>query len=96
MTYDNSRFDHGQQVAQTSAYKQLQILRGNLNKLRRLRKGADYVKAVNDFWRILENGGKLTPNQMSYIDGMYEKMWGAAGFESYTVKHDYGKKRNGY
>jgi hypothetical protein len=50
---------------------------------------ASFLKTVKSMYNQKE---EYTPNQLSYIDGLYEKYMKAGGFESVQVKHDMKKK----
>ncbi len=46
----------------------------NLELLGKFRNGAKMIAAAQDFNRMIQSKRKLSPAQLSYIDGMYEKV----------------------
>ena len=88
---DSKYFDHGIELAQRSAKYQLEIIMANLNSLGNVRGGDKLVTAARGFNAIIQRKEKLTPNQLSFVESIYEKVFEAKGFESCKVHHD--KKR---
>lgn len=48
-----------------------------------------FLKIVNS---MFDQKPDFTPNQLSYVDGLYEKYMKAGGYGSIAVKHDIKKK----
>ena len=65
-------YDHGQNTAQKTAEKQLRIANANLKHLRLVDKNGKMEQAVLSMLDVVSRGGKLTPMQLSYCDGIYE------------------------
>lgn len=88
-----THFDHGQEQAQRSAEEKLKIIMSNLEHLEKVRKGKEYCEKARQFNDFVQKGIKLSPNQLSFVDGLYEKMMKGAGYESCNLHID--KKRRG-
>jgi hypothetical protein len=52
------------------------------------------LEAYQSFKAMAEAGKKFSPNQMNYIEGLYEKCMEGAGFGACDLKHDFGRRRN--
>ena len=76
------------ELAVASARASLDMILANTRHLLRVRKGAEKLKAAQDFDAMLKRGEDLTPGQLSYIDGILEAVWDGAGYESVNVHHD--------
>ena len=50
-------------------------------------------KAALEFLHLVNNNSKLTPNQLSFLDAIYENTMKGIGFPSCPTKHDPKKKR---
>lgn len=85
-------FDRGHGLAQKTAQGQIEFVMANLASLRKVDKTGKHEKAAKQFNAIIKSGRKLTPNQLSYVDGIYEKTMKGAGFPSIGLKID-AKKR---
>lgn len=85
-------FDKGLELAQKTAKVQLEFIAANYDKLGRLKNGERLVEAAKQFNQFIEAGVKLTPNQISFCDSIYEKVFKAAGFESCGLHIDKKKK----
>lgn len=79
--------------ARNTATEQLRIILANTKYLARRRDGKKLIDAAVSMKRQLDDGQTLTPKQMSYIDGIYEKVMAAAGHEAVPLHVD--KKRKG-
>ena len=90
---DSTIYDHGQALAQRTAKEQLKIIVANISSLSKVRGGDKLIKAARSFYSITEREEKLTPNQLSFVDQIYEKLFAAKGFESCNLHID--KKRKG-
>lgn len=90
---DSTRFDHGQEQAQKSAKAMLEIIIANLKHLSKVRNGSDLCSKAKLFNIKVSRNEKLSPNELSFVEGIYEKMWKGAGFESCNLHID--KKRKG-
>lgn len=86
-------FDHGQDQAQRSAKAQLEVIIANLKHLEKVRNGSELCKRAREFNDKVSKGLKLSPNELSFVEGIYEKMWKGAGFGSCTLHID--RKRKG-
>jgi hypothetical protein len=87
-----SYFSHGQEQAQKSAKIQLEMIMSNLTHLSKVRNGVNLCDKARQFNDLVKRGVKLSPNQLSFIDSIYEKMWKGAGFESHNLHIDKKKK----
>jgi hypothetical protein len=76
------------ELALASARANLNMILANTRHLLKVRKGEEKLKAAQDFDAILKRGDDLTPNQMSYIEGILEAVWDGAGYPSANVHHD--------
>lgn len=85
-------FDKGLELAQNTAKIQLEFIAENYDKLLRLRNGQRLVDAAKQFNQFVKGGEKLSPNSISYVDSIYEKVFKAAGFESCGLHIDKKKK----
>jgi len=90
---DSTSFDHGQEQAQKSAKSQLEIIMANISALARVRGGEKLIKAAREFNSIVQRNEKLTANQLSFCENIYEKIWASKGFEACNLHID--KKRKG-
>jgi hypothetical protein len=81
-------FQLNYEQAQRSAKEQLKFIMTRASTLQRLRGGATKLKAAQDFQRIVTSGAMLTPNQMSYVDAIYEATWKAMGVSSVNGHSD--------
>lgn len=90
---DSTSFSHGQEQAQKSAKAQLQVIMANLEHLKKVRNGSVLCDKARLFNDKVNRNEKLSPNEISFVDGIYEKMWKGAGYESCTLHID--KKRKG-
>lgn len=78
-------FDRGKEQVQRLAKETLKLV---LDNKFRVKTGDDYKKTVQSLY---DQKTPLTPNQLSYVDGLYEKYMKLAGFNSVGVKHDIKK-----
>lgn len=85
-------FDHGNETAQKTAKIQLEMILSNKHHLIKVRNGAKYFNTASQLNELLKRGIKLTPNQLSLVDGIYERIWKGAGFESCDLHVDKKKK----
>ena len=83
-------FDKGKEQAQRSARANLEFILTNKKWLLKARKGDQLLKAAESMNRQKE---ELTPNQMSFIENIYEKTMSGAGFDSCNLHVD--RKRKG-
>jgi len=90
---DSTNFSHGQDQAQKSAKAQLEVIMANLKHLETVRNGSELCKRAREFNDMVKRNVKLSPGQLIFVDGIYEKMWKGAGYESCTLRID--KKRKG-
>jgi hypothetical protein len=87
------RYASDKDHAQGTAKMQLKFILDNVRHLRKLRGGDSLEKAARSMAANIQLGGELSPNQLSYVDSIYEKAWKAAGFESVETKHDFGPRK---
>ena len=90
---DSTSFDHGQEIAQRTAKQQLKIIVANILSLSGVRGGDKLIKAARSFYDMTERKEKLSPNQLSFVDNIYEKLMASKGFESCNLHID--RKRKG-
>jgi len=90
---DSTSYDRGVELAQRTAKEQLKIVVVNIESLYKVRGGDKLVSAAKSFYAITERNEKLTPNQISFVDNIYEKLFASKGFESCNLHID--KKRKG-
>ncbi len=77
------------ELIQNGAKTKLKIIIGRRDNILKLRSGKKLIEAAESMNNCKEN---FTPNQLSFIDNIYEKSWEAKGFESVKTKHDFVKK----
>jgi len=85
----NSYSRESKNLVQGGAHAKLKIIMGRLTSLSKLRNSKKLIEAAESFNKQKED---FTPNQLSYIEAIYEKSWEAKGFESAKTKHDFVKK----
>ena len=73
-------------------YKLTFIIQNKL-ALRKVDKSGKMEKAALEFLHLVNNNSKLTPNQLSFLDAIYENTMKGIGFPSCPTKHDPKKKR---
>ena len=73
-------------IEQKTAKTTLNIIRENTMKFK-LR--PEFMNTVN---KLDSQDTPFTENQLSFIDGLYEKYMKAGGFDSVGVKHDFKRK----
>jgi hypothetical protein len=86
---NDCRFLNDNKSAQRGAREQLKFILANGDKLLRLLNGKKYLITARDFQNMKED---FTPNQLSYIDTIYEKTMKACGFDSFTTTFKPKKK----
>jgi hypothetical protein len=74
-----------------TARMQLEFILANLVHLRKVDRGQKREIAAVRFNEMVERGEELTPNQLSYVDGIYEKTMAGAGMDACDLHVD--KKR---
>ena len=84
----NSNFERNHATAQRTAYEQLKFIEANLDALRKVDKHGRMEEAVVEFLPVMKAGDEFRENQLSYIDGIYEKTMKGLGFESVSVHGD--------
>jgi hypothetical protein len=80
-----------EEVAQRAAKIQIEFVNKNIKAFCIHASDVD-KKALNDFSNMLVKLSKFSPNQLSYIEGLYEKTMRGLGFQSVPVKHDFKRK----
>ncbi len=82
------RFSSDKRVADGSVRIMLDHCMANLEHLRKLRRGERYIEAVLSFDKIVREGDELAPGQRSFLEGIYEKSFAGAGYESVSAHID--------
>lgn len=80
------RYSSDKSRAQSSARANIQIVISNINRLKRDKD----IRAAKSFYSQKE---PYTPNQMSYIESLYEKVFAGANYSSCSTKHDFSRRR---
>ena len=88
----SARFERNHEQAQRSAKDQLKFIEANIERLAGPGDKGRALAVVN-FSAMAANGETFTPNQLSYIDGLYERVMQNAGLPSVGVHVD--RKRKG-
>ena len=86
-------FEKNTDQAQRSAKEQLRFVLANERHLLKVRNGQKKLEDGKEFMALIERGVPLSPNQLSYADGIYEAVWRGAGREAVNLHID--KKRKG-
>jgi hypothetical protein len=73
-------------IEQKTAKTTLNIIRDNTMKFKL---STEFKNTIN---KLAKQDSSFTENQLSFIDGLYEKYMKAGGFESVGVKHDFKRK----
>lgn len=71
----DGQIDHGRAQAQKSTRDSLEFIKANIGRLLRVRSGKKHYEAARRFIGKLERGEQFTEGEISYIDGLYEKIW---------------------
>jgi hypothetical protein len=87
----NAYSDENARVRRTVT-AQLEIVIQNIVYIRRADPSGETESAARSFLSMLKKGQTLTPGQLSYADGIYEKMMKSAGFGSVNVHSDRRKR----
>lgn len=82
-TFKKPSFDHGANVALTTAKWQAEFIAQNIGHLRKVDKSGKHELAAQSFARILSSGQTLTPAQYAYLENIYEMTFSGAGFDSF-------------
>jgi hypothetical protein len=83
-----NRYFSGKDQQQRSAREKLKFILANKKYLLKVRNGSKLAYDAED---ISKQKHDFTEGQLSYIDGIYEKVWKGYGEESAGVKHDIKK-----
>ena len=86
---NDCRFLNDNKSAQRGTREQLKFILANGDKLLRLLNGKKSLITAQDFQNMKED---FTPNQLSYIDTIYERTMKACGFDSFTTTFKPRKK----
>ena len=78
----------GSDTSIEAAKAQLEFAIQNIASLRRVDAGGNAEKAARSMLSLLKNGETLTPNQLAYCDGLYEKVMKGLGMPSVNVHSD--------
>lgn len=81
-------FERNHATAQRTAYEQLKFIEANLAALRKVDKHGSMEQAVIEFLPVMKAGDEFRENQLSYIDGIYEKTMKGLGFDSVSLHGD--------
>lgn len=87
------KYESDRRQADVSVRANLDFILQNLTHLRKVDRNGRMENAARSFKAMLDNGEELTPGQRSYTEGIYEKVWRGAGYDSVNVHAD--KKRRG-
>ena len=82
------RFSSNKRQAHRTALHLAEFILSNLQHLAKVDNTGKLEKAARDFRFLLANGEDLTPGQLSFLESIYEKVLGAAGYDSISVHHD--------
>lgn len=88
----SARFERNHEQAQRSAKAQIEFVSANIHLLAGPKTSA-YLLPVENFLAMAKRGEAFTPYQLSFIDGLYERVMKAAGLPSVGVHVD--RKRKG-
>lgn len=75
-------------IEQRIARRNLSIILENVMKFPLKETFKIKVRSINS------QKAQLTDNQLSLVDGLYEKYMKAGGFGSVSIKHDFKRRRN--
>lgn len=92
-TGTGSYFEHGQELAQRSAKENLKIIMANLSALDSFKNGSYYKQKAREYNKLVSNGSKLEPEELSHVERIYEKIWEGLGEDACKTHID--KKRKG-
>jgi hypothetical protein len=87
-----ARFERNHEQAQRSAREQIRFVMANLDRLAGPGDKAQ-LQAALSFAAMAANNETFTPAQLSYIDGLYERVMRNAGLPSVPLRVD--RKRKG-
>lgn len=82
------RYDRGAATAQSSAKESLLTIMENLDHLEKEDPKGKHARAAKSFLDSMNAGETLTPNQLSYVDGILERCYKGAGWETPGLKID--------
>jgi hypothetical protein len=85
-------FDRGHDLAQRLAKDKIRFVNENLRYLRKGDRKGKHEKALRQFTNMAERNERFSPNQLSYVDGLYEKTMKGAGLPSVGQKFDVRKR----
>jgi len=91
---NTTRFHSDKQQSNNSAKALLEFCIANKQLFGKMKNGAKQLAVVVGFRTQLKQGVSLTPNQKSYLESIYEKVWEVAGFDSCKTKHDLNRRKN--
>lgn len=92
-THPEPYYNNASQV-QRQARELVKFILSNEGTLRTVSNGLKWMEIVTEFKERLDAGERLSPNQLAYLDGIYEKVVGAlTGLPSVPVTHDPGARR---
>jgi len=86
---NTTRYHSDKEQAVKLAKEQLRTIIANKKAFENIRGGGKYLSAALSMDAQLE---PLSPNQLSYIDSIYEKMWSGKGYDSFTPTYKPNKK----
>ena len=79
--------------AMKTARVQVEFIATNIHYLQRVDTTGKHERSFREFKRLVECGTLLTPNQLNYLDGIYEKVMAGAGLPSVPIHHDNNKRK---
>jgi len=89
---DRNVYSNDKLLAQNSAKIQLEFCRLNVEYLRKVDRNSKMGKALTSFEEMRKRNESFSPNQLKYIDGIYEAIWKGSDFPSVPMHIDKKKK----
>lgn len=91
VNYPRPVFERNNRTSQELAKEQLLTIAQNEDHLLNTRNGSKNVQTARSLLQYVNEGGTLTPKQLFLVDGLFEKTFSGAGYESVNLHID--KKR---
>jgi hypothetical protein len=85
---NNSDHQLEQARAMRTAKQQIEFIMHNIHYLKKVDKMGKYQTDAKHFQSMFTRNEEFTPNQLNYIDGLYEKTMKGAGLPSVNVKQE--------
>lgn len=90
--HDRNVYSNDKLLAQNSAKIQLEFCRHNVEYLRKVDRNNKMENVLTSFEGMRKRNESFSPNQLKYIDGIYEAIWKGADFPSVPMHIDKKKK----